>query len=282
MTDPLDIDAFAAQLRTYDIDRYLTARLAPKSFRPALTILCTFNSELSRICDTVSEPALGEIRLQWWRDMLANEDQSHRTGAPLADAVMQTVASYDLPRPLLLGLIDARSADLDGGGFADLQALKAYLYKIDGALFALSAHVLGSTGGQVAKAANAAGVAYGLTRLLRDLPRDATAGRVMLPLNLLKRCDVLPEQLLAGQEGEGLRDLMSELAGEARAALDEARTQLGMEPKALRATFAPLALVPSYLGAVTRPGRQHLYEIADINPLRRFLLLWRAARLGRL
>ena len=282
MTDPLEIDALTAQLRSYDADRYLTARLAPKPFREALASLYLFNVELSRICDLVSEPALGEIRLQWWRDILMNEDKSHKTGVPLADAVTRTVVAHKLPEPLLMGLIDARSADIDGGGFADLQALKAYLYKIDGALFALSARVQGDTGSGVAKAANSAGVACGIARLLCNLPRDAASGRVMLPLDLLKRHDILPEQILAGNEGEGLRGLVAELADEARGCCDEARAMLSAEPTVQTGVFAPLALVQPYLGAVMRPGRQHLYDVADINPLKRFYLLWRAARLGRL
>ena len=282
MTEPLDIETFAAQLRVYDPDRYLTARLTPKASRSALTTLYAFNVELSRICDMVSEPALGEIRLQWWRDAIARADGSSETGAPLADALMQMIAKLGLPKPLLLGMIDARSADLDGGGFADLQALKAYLYKTDGALFALSATVLGHSGGGLAKTANAAGVAYGLSRLLRVLPHDAAAGRIMLPLTTLQSHNVLPEQILAGTEGKGLRDLISNLAEEAQVSLDEARQCLAAEPKGVRGIFAPLALVQPYLHAIARPNRQQLHDVADINPLMRFFLLWRAARTRRL
>ena len=103
MTDPLEIDVFAAQLRLHDPDRYLTARLAPKPSRPALITLYAFNAELARICDAVSEPALGEIRLQWWRDALDGADTDVKTGAPLADALMQTIRAHELPKPLLLG-----------------------------------------------------------------------------------------------------------------------------------------------------------------------------------
>ncbi|MDA7949010.1 MAG: squalene/phytoene synthase family protein [Hyphomicrobiaceae bacterium] len=282
MTDPLDIDTFAAQLRVYDPDRFLTARFAPKASRSALTILYAFNAELARVCDTVSEPALGEIRLQWWRDALEGTEGTAVTGAPLGDALARMVATLGLPIHLLLGMVDARSADLDDGGFADLQALKAYLYKTDGALFALSAHILGTASGQLAKTANTAGVAYGVARLLRFLPRDAAAGRIMLPLTMLQSHNVLPERILAGTECEGLRDLIVELSKEAEASLKEARGFLVGERKEVRGIFAPLALVGAYRRAVARPDRRPLHEVADINPLMRFLLLWRAARTGRL
>lgn len=282
MTDPLDMETFTAHLRLSDPDRHLTARLAPKPAQPALTTLYAFNAELARICDAVSEPALGEIRLQWWRDALDGADESARTGAPLTDALTQTAHTRGLPKPLLLGMVDARSADLDGGGFADTQALKAYLYKVDGALFALSVHILAGAGAGAAKAANAAGVAYGMARLLRTLPRDAAAGRVMLPLATLNEHGVLPEQILAGEDSDGVGSLIAEMAQTARDSLDEARQHMADVPKAGRRAFAPLVLVEPYLRAVTRSDHRPLQEIADINPMSRFLRLWRAARTGRI
>ena len=98
-------------------------------------------------------------------------------------------------------MIDARSADLDGGGFADMQALKAYLYKVDGALFALSAHVLGEHRTQTSRRRRMRqGPRTGWRVCFAHLPRDAAAGRVMLPLATLNEHNVLAEQILAGEE----------------------------------------------------------------------------------
>ncbi len=277
MTTPEDIQTSFETVRAHDPDRYLTALMAPRRVRKSLMALYAFNAELARIPNLVTEPALGEFRLQWWRDVLERMDGKTTLGAPLADDLGMAITDHDLPKPLLLGMIDARSADLDGGGFPDLQALKAYLYKSEGAAFALSARILAAANAGTGRAANAAALAYGLVKIMCALPRDAAAGRVMLPLSMLDAHDIQLEQLLAGKGGGELEPFLAELAGEARAARDEAFQQMAeLDPVARRA-FAPLALVESYLTVLESSNHRPLQDVADINPLVRFWKLWRAS-----
>ncbi len=274
MMTPEEIKTSFETVRTHDPDRYLTALMAPRRVRKSLMALFAFNTELARIPSLVTEPALGEFRLQWWRDVLEHMEGKATLGAPVADALCEIVAAHDLPKPLLIGMIDARSADLNGGGFPDLQALKAYLYKSEGAVFALSVRVLGADSAETGHVANAAGLACGLTNLLRMLARDVAAGRVMMPLSVLDAHGVRPEQLLAGKGAVELEPVLAELAGEARKARDEARQQLAGLERSARRVFAPLALVEPYLGALEKPDHSALQHIANINPLVRFWKLW--------
>jgi len=277
VTTPDDMQTSFQIVRTHDLERYLTALMAPRRVRGSLMALYAFNCELARIPGLVTEPALGEIRLQWWRDALGHMDGKVAMAAPVADALGTAIATHDLPKPLLLGMIDARSADLDGGGFHDLPALKAYLYKSEGALFALSARILGADTAQISRAANEAAVACGLTNVMRVLPRDAAAGRVMLPLSMLDAHTIRPEQILAGKGDADLKPVLAELAGVARTARDRAFLQIAeLEPSARRA-FAPLELVEPYLNVLEKPDHRALLDIADINPLLRFWKLWRAS-----
>jgi len=239
--------------------------------------LYAFNAELARIPTLVSEPALGEIRLQWWRDAVNHMDAASPSGAPVAEALGVAMSAHDLPKPLLIGMIDARSADLDGGGFRDLQALKAYLYKSEGAVFALSARIMGATDARTSRAANAAGLAIGVTNQLRMLARDIAAGKVMLPLSMLDAHAIQIEKVMSGTCLGELKPVLVELAIEARAARDTA-LQLSAElDSVVRPIFAPLALVEPYLKALERPDHNALQHIADINPLVRFWGLWRAS-----
>ena len=54
-----------------DRDRYLADLFAPEAARPHLFALHAFNARLRGSATASSEPTLGEIRLQWWRDALA-------------------------------------------------------------------------------------------------------------------------------------------------------------------------------------------------------------------
>ena len=60
----------AALVREADRDRYLATLFAPADRRGALFSLYAFDIEISRIRDLAREPMPGEIRLQWWREVL--------------------------------------------------------------------------------------------------------------------------------------------------------------------------------------------------------------------
>src|SRR5471030_63417 len=58
----------AQSVRAADPDRYFSALFAPAPLRPCLMALYAFNHEVARIAETVREPMLGAIRLEWWRE----------------------------------------------------------------------------------------------------------------------------------------------------------------------------------------------------------------------
>lgn len=225
---------------------------------------------------------LGEIRLQWWRDALEQLATGEATGNPVADALGAAVRENALPAPALLGMIDARAFDVSGEVMPDLPALKAYLNKTAGALFALGAHVLQSSALRPEDAAREAGLAFGLTGLMRDLSVHRARGRLFLPATAFTDAGIEPGEVLAGVSDRRLDAALAMLRGEARDALARARTALGDTGKEVRAAFLPLALVEPYLDALARPAHDPLREAADINPLRRLWRLTRAAMRGRL
>ena len=98
----------AALLRRYDRDRFQTALFAPAERREALLALYAFNYEIGRVRETVTEPMLGQIRLQWWREVVAaafaGEPPRHHLVAvpltqlaPLAPLAMLTLLPLLIP-----------------------------------------------------------------------------------------------------------------------------------------------------------------------------------------
>ena len=168
---------------------------------PHLLALAAFASELARVPSLVTrEPAMGEIRLQWWRDALAAPDPGARTGNPVADAVRVAMHRCNLPPALLLDAIDAHEVDLALQPMPDDAALATYLWMREGALFALAAGVLGhEPGADVREAAVACGRAYGLTRLLLGLPHALSLGHLLLPQSRLDACNVSSQDTPVGR-----------------------------------------------------------------------------------
>ncbi len=261
--------------RAGDPDRALAALFAPRETRADLLALYAFNVELARIAEQVTEPELGAIRLQWWREALARARTGESTGHPVADAMGDVQRRRALAPERIESLIEARNFDIASRIMPDQSALETYLHDTAGALFALAAACAGVPRASLEPAASQAGLAYGLTGLMRALPVHASSGRVYLPADALRRHGTSPEAVLAGQTEPGLRVVLEDLRGQARAALDDARRHVAKLDRRAQAAFLPLSLVEPYLAALERPGRDPLREIADINPLNR---LWRLAR----
>jgi phytoene synthase len=277
-------DAVVAAARAGEPDRYLAALLAPPAARADLLALAAFAGEVARVPYIAgSEPAIGEIRLQWWRDALQSADGIALTGNPVADALRAAARRHDLPRALLLDIIEARSFELADEAMADDAALQTYLWKSEGAVFALAGRILAPGGGaDIEPAAAAAGQAYGLSRLLLGLAHALSRGRLLLPRSRLQAAGVTQAELLAGEGGPSVAALLAGLRDEVRASLVTSRQHVANLPREPRLAFLPLALVQSYLRALERPGRDLLRGVVEIAPLTRVVRIAMARWLGRI
>src|ERR1700712_4308355 len=93
-----DSAAFCADIvRSHDFERYASTLFVDAEKRRALLALYAFNVEISRVRDQVSQPLPGEIRLQWWTDMLAGAGHGGIEGNPVADELLRAVRKYSLP-----------------------------------------------------------------------------------------------------------------------------------------------------------------------------------------
>lgn len=137
-------DQILATLRDTDRDRYLACLLSPAEKRHSLAALYAFYAEIARVRDMVKEPLPGEIRLQWWRDTLENE-QSDGAGHPLAEALLRCIREHHLPVRVLQDMIDARIFDLYDDPMQDRAALEGYAGETASALIQLSSLILTPT-----------------------------------------------------------------------------------------------------------------------------------------
>ena len=276
-------DAVAAAARAGEPDRYLAALLAPPSARPHLLALAAFLGELARVPARVTrEPAMGQIRLQWWRDAIA-APAGARTGNPVADALRTTIKVCHLPAAVLVEAIDARELDLARHGLADDAALAAYLWRSEGAPFALAAGMLspGAEEQDLRPAAAAGAQAYGLARLLMGLTNALARGRVPLPQSRLDAFHVRSAELLSGADSGKVASLITNLCDEAREALARSRKEVANLPRATRPAFLPLALVGTYLRALEGGAQSILRSPPQVTPLKRVARIAVAHWLGR-
>src|SRR5476649_1468893 len=174
----------AALVREADRDRYLATLFAPAAQRDALYALYAFNVEIARVRDLAREPMPGEIRLQWWREVLLGEREGETAAHPVAAALRETLARYRLPALPLIGLIDAREFDLYDDPMATLASLDDYAAMTGASLFVVAGNILGASGEQPEVIAHHAGIAHAVTGLLSRFGLHASRRQLYLPLDV--------------------------------------------------------------------------------------------------
>ncbi len=136
-----------------------------------------FNIEIARIREQISQPLAGEIRLQWWSDLLAGLAHGEAAGNPVAAELLLAIARHALPRELLERMIEAHRFDLYDEPMQAMTDLEGYLRDTASTLFALGARVLGGDLPADALLMRHAGFAFGLTRIVEAMPAHASRGQ---------------------------------------------------------------------------------------------------------
>ncbi|MEX0852588.1 MAG: phytoene/squalene synthase family protein [Bauldia sp.] len=273
----MDVYAHCADtVRQRDRDRYLADLFVPQPARRHLFALHAFDAELARLRDVVSEPGLGDIRLQWWRDAVATSDGA---GHPVARALIETMRTFALPPAAIEMMLDARTFDLYDDPMPSLRDLEGYAGDTVSSLLQLAAIVL-ADGRDPASAAAAGhgGVAFAMAAILRALPLHSARGQCYLPADMVAAHGLDRETLRARRTTPELTALLAELRSIARAHLREAERAIAGLPRAVRLAFLPLAVIGPYLDRMDRADYEPLSRRVELAPLRRQWIIWRAAR----
>lgn len=223
-----------------DRDRLMCAMVAPPDKRDALVALLAFNLEIATIPELVSEPLLGEIRLQWWRETVARLFDGNSVDHPVALGLAEAIEKKDLSKPLFDGYLDARAFDLKGEAPASMMVLEKYAEDTAGSLHTLMAEALGLANmapdqqPPIGKAVRHGAVAWALTGLLATVDFHARGGRSYLPT-----------------DQEDAEEALAQAAGRH---ISEARSARGHVPKSMLPVMLPVTLAEQNLKQLLRGG----------------------------
>src|SRR6266404_4925092 len=235
----------AASVRAADPDRYFATLFAPAHERPFLFALYALNAEMARVAETVREPMLGAIRLEWWRETVEAAAKGHARNHDVARGLVALFLEKNAALPDFEALIAARAFDSSAERIADFAALEAYVDATSGGLMRLAARILGGAPA-LEPALRQAGLAYGLAGLLRSLPFHNGRHKLYLPLDLLVALHVTAEEFFHLERNDArLEAAVRQVALKARGHFLAARQS--RKPGAALAAILPAALVPVYL-----------------------------------
>lgn len=262
-------------VREHDRERYLAALFAPADRRPHLFAIYAFDLEIARIPDLIREPMAGEIRLQWWRDVLAGVRSEEANASPVAAALTKTMASHGLGREPLTAAIDARESVLFGDPIESRDALEAYLRMTVSGPMECAMRILSASAPDLRILHHAAS-AIGLTGILRKLPYDIARGRLLVPLDLLAAKNIHTSDVLAGVSSEGFLSALAELRADVKRELSGLRSVFSDE--ATLPVILPATLCDLYLARMESRDYNPFESDIEISALRAQFALWRAAR----
>jgi phytoene synthase len=249
--------------------------LLPAEQRRAMCALYAFLRVADDLADADDPPDARRHVLHHWREQL-RESLAGVYRHPLHPALHHTLVRYRVPPTYLEAVLDGVRTDLDTQRYARFVDLYAYCYRVASAVGLACIHVWGFRDGRALAHAEAAGIAFQLTNILRDLGEDAARGRVYLPREDLDRFGYDEERLGRGVRDAAFHDLMRFEVGRARDYYDASAALAEQLTPAGRAVY--LMMWRTYRGlldAIERKG----YDVFSARVrLGRLHKLWLAAR----
>ena len=263
-------------VREADKDRFLATLFAPAERRPYLFALYAFNIEISRVREAARQALPGEMRLQWWRDVLSERGYGDVKSSPVATALLDTLACFHLSSAPLIELLEGRKFDLYDDPMSTRVDLETYATQTAASLIECAVNILlGRPSDEAAVPVRHAGIAYAIAGLLRAFPIHAARGQIYVPIEILDRHGVARESIFAGQTTPELHSALADMRAMAHDHIAALRKSIGDIPQAAAPAFIPVALVAPLLARMER-RRYNPFRPIELPQWRRQWAFWRA------
>lgn len=240
--------------------------------RAHLWSLYAFNHEIAKTREVVTDTNIGLIRLQWWRDALAefyekNEVKKHDVMTGLAAAIWR----YNLPRDTFDHLIYAREFDLEDRQPGSLEGLCNYVDYTHTPLLRMAVIIAGEDPDD--PALQPVAMAYSLAGLIRAVPYHMGQGRCFMPEDLMRRAGINFGTLQIGQS----RDALIPVITAVREKAEDLLRQAGQSEQG-RLVRLHRVMTAQYLNKIKRL-HDDCYDVRlSVPPALRTIGLWQAAQ----
>jgi phytoene synthase len=195
---------------------HYSLRFLPASQRQVLTALYAFYQEVSEVCYECRDMAVGQVKLKWWQEEVANTFAG-TPQHPVGQALTEAIHRHQLLQHYFQEIIEGKLKDLSISRYNSFEQLEQYCQCTSGVLSLLCTQVLGYQHNSTLKYAEQLGIALQLSYLLREICRDLQHGRLYIPQEDLTRFNVGEQTLFNGQLLETVQALFAYQATRIRA-----------------------------------------------------------------
>src|SRR5271156_1945685 len=175
---------------------YYSFLVMPREKRAAMCAIYAFMRRSDDIADGAANPAVALDGLRRWREQVDAALNDVDAGEPILPALVDTVRRYRIPPRHFHELLDGTEMDQTTTRYATFDELYKYCYRVASAVGLVVLPVFGYKDEGALVPAEACGIAFQLTNILRDVKEDAEMGRVYLPQEDLRRFRVSEDDVL--------------------------------------------------------------------------------------
>lgn len=224
MTD-LDRDhaACLALLRRSRSNFALPIQLLPAAKRRGTTALYAFCRQADDLVDDEPDVAIARSAVDRFAADLEEALGGGGSSDPVIRAVVDTVRRFAIPVDYLGDILDGVRMDLDRQSYDTFDELRGYCRRVASAVGLAAIHIWGFRAPAALPAADACGLAFQLTNILRDIPEDLARGRIYLPAADLEESGCAREDLERGRIGPEFAGLAATEVRRAEELYDQAR-----------------------------------------------------------
>ncbi len=254
---------------------YYSFLFLPPPRRRAITALYAFCREVDDVVDESSDPTVAQTRLIWWRTeiarLFAGEPQH-----PVTRALAPCLEPYGLDQVRLQAVLDGMQMDLDQARYSRFRDLEVYCDRVAGVVGTMAADIFGRQAESTRAYAQALGLAFQLTNIIRDVGEDARKGRIYLPVEDLQRFGVPAADLLNGRTSPEFIELMRFQAERTRTLYTRAYALLADEDRrAQRPGLIMSSIYSTLLDEIEEDGFRVLTHRTSLTPIRKLWLAWK-------
>ncbi len=217
MTVPISPERLAESFRHCEMVAKTQARnfyfsfvTLPPERKAAMCAIYAFFRYSDDVSDEAAADSTKAAEMQKWRLALDRALAGDYGDSLILPAFHATVLKYQIPGRYFHELINGTEMDLTKTRYETWEELHGYCYRVASVVGFVCLHVWGfdEADGKAMEYAEACGLAFQLTNILRDVKEDANRDRIYLPAEDLRQFGVSEEDLKQGLLTESFRNLM--------------------------------------------------------------------------
>ena len=198
-------------------------RLLPKAKRQGTTALYAFCRKADDVVDEEPDKEIARKSLEHFENSLSAALAHERCDDPVLRAVVDSVRRFSIPVKYLYEILAGVRMDLDHRGYTSFEELHLYCQRVASAVGLAAIHIWGFHSDKVFIPADACGLAFQLTNILRDVPEDLSRGRIYIPAHDMLACGCSEADLKCGRIGKEFEELVAIEVSRAEILFDQAR-----------------------------------------------------------